>query len=570
MRKFSRKKLIDFGLVFLATIIFCVPLFNETINVSHDLTFHLNRFAGIANAFEEGQILPKIYPFANYGFGYATALFYCDIFLYPFAILYHFNVPAIICYKLCIFTYTLIGTCLMFYVAGKIFKDNKIALLSAILYLFANYHLQNVYIRSALGEVLAMTWIPLIVYAFYEILICHKDAYKLLGIAFSLLVMSHLISSLLYGILFFVFIVIFVVLNRKDLKLIKQVLITILKGALLALLLCAWYLLPMLEQMLDQKFWLDANKAHNNLASTIQKPYDIFKVFAVNDYHSFDIYHNANIGTVYILLTALYLFVNKNKYINIVLVVCFIFYLLVIGFIPAIPQLKIIQFLFRFYVLMFPLIVLVITYNLNYLKNNKRVMVVLSIVIACFSIINVYILNSEIKKDAYQLENKATLSQINDINVGEYEGLDYDHDELGGAEYLPLTVNMNYKTEGHSIKYINENGEKHDYAWEYERSFSKITYVYEDDEDKEILFPLSYYKGYKAYEIIDGEKVQIPVYNYDLFKLVSIKAKAGKHTYVVFYEGTTVQKFSLAISALTLVIFVGYEIIYKKKVRGIK
>ena len=51
------------------TIVFCLPYFSGEISVvpEQDLTFHLNRITGLSNAFEEGQILPKIYPYANYG-----------------------------------------------------------------------------------------------------------------------------------------------------------------------------------------------------------------------------------------------------------------------------------------------------------------------------------------------------------------------------------------------------------------------------------------------------------------------------------------------------------------------
>ena len=145
------KKTLSFILIFLLTAIFCWSFCNDNIYVGDDLTFHLNRIAGLANAFEERQILPKIYPYANYGFGYATPLFYCDVFLYPFAILYHFGMPAVICFKLMIFVYTLIGDLIVFYCANLVFKNKRISIIAVILYLFANYHMQNVYLRSALG-----------------------------------------------------------------------------------------------------------------------------------------------------------------------------------------------------------------------------------------------------------------------------------------------------------------------------------------------------------------------------------------------------------------------------------
>ena len=568
MLKTKRNKILNILFILLMTLIFCLSYLSSTISVipEQDLTFHLNRIVGIANALEEGQILPKIYPYANFGFGYATSLFYCDIFLCPFAILYHFGMPVVIAYKLCIFSYTLLGTILMYMAMNRIFKNDKIAIISSILYLFANYHIQNVYIRSALGEILAMSFIPLVLLAFYEILIERKDSYKLLGISFSLLVMSHLISSLLYGLLFFIFIIIIIILNRKDLDRIKRMLITIIKGTLLAILLCAWYLLPMFEQMHDQEFWLNANQQYNNLQAGKQSLFDIFKPLAISNINQFDITREANIGIVYILLTFIYIFVKKNRYINVLLVLILLIYLIIVGIIPAISLLNVIQFLFRFYIILFPLFTIIISYNLGHI--NIKYTNIIGIAIFLFSIFNIINTNNFLSTSKYKLDNYATIEDVNNINASEDDSLDYNRDELGGAEYLPYTVNMNYKTENNSIKTIDNNGNKVDYAWEYERNFTTIVYNYNDDEDRELLFPLSYYKGYKAYEIIDDKLNPIPVYNYDIYKLVSINVKAGEHTYLITYEGTIIQSISLFVSSITLVIFIIYEIIGKIKNKG--
>lgn len=545
------------------TMVFCLPYFSGEISVvpEQDLTFHLNRITGLSNAFEEGQILPKIYPYANYGFGYATPLFYCDIFLYPFALLYHFGLPVVICYKLCIFIYTLIGTLLIFYVSNRIFGNYKVSIVCTLVYLFANYHIQNVFVRAALGEILAMTFIPLVLLSFYEILVLKRDRYILLGISFSLLVMSHLISSLLYGILFLVLIIIFIVLNRKKRDVIKNMLLTIIKGTILAMLLCAWYLLPMFEQMMDQKFWLNANANNNNLISGAQNPLTILKMFAVSNLKGFDIVNETNLGVFTFILISLYLFIKKNNYINILLAIMFAIYMIVIGTIPTPPVLDVIQFLFRFYIVLFPLSVLIIGYNLSNIKYKYLNVILLSFIL--FSIYNIYLTKIFIDSCDYKLINSATIEDVNNIEASADENLDYDRDELGGAEYLPLTVNMNYKTENSSIKIIDSSGNKVEYDWNYDRNFSSILYTYSDDVDRELIFPLSYYKGYKAYEIIDNQKVSIPVYNYDLYKLVSINAESGEHMYLITYEGTDIQHFSLIISSASFVIIIIYEIIKK-------
>ena len=58
----KKKTLIDISICVLMTFVCLFSFFDSKIvvNLSHDLTFHLNRFVGLANAFEEGQILPNI------------------------------------------------------------------------------------------------------------------------------------------------------------------------------------------------------------------------------------------------------------------------------------------------------------------------------------------------------------------------------------------------------------------------------------------------------------------------------------------------------------------------------
>lgn len=564
---FKNKKKISLYIIFVVsiTIFFSITLFKNVIPFidGQDLTFHLNRFVGVANAFEERQLLPKIYPFANYGFGYATSLFYCDIFLYPFALMYHFGVSVIICYKLCIFFYTLIGTFLICFVLDRMFNNDYVNIIGTMLYLFANYHIQNVFIRSALGEILAMTFIPLVLYSFYLILIKKEDSWKLLGISFSLMVMSHLISSLLYGILFFIFIVAFIIFNREDFGQIKRTLMTIIKGTILAILLCAWYLFPMLEQMHDQVFWLSENKLHNNVGAGTQSLLDVLKSLAYLG-SGFSIEKNASLGVLTVILMSIYIWVKKNKYINVILLVMLVLYLMIVGVVPFVEALSIIQFLFRFYVLLFPLSVIVIAYNIKKLSNIriKKIVVVATIV---FSLLNILSIGS-IVLDNPTIPDNATIDEINN-QESVYDFLDYNHNELGGAEYLPLTTNMNYKIETKAIKTIDENGNKIDYDYEYERNFTQIIYKYNDDKNSELLFPLTYYKGYKAYEVINGEMCEINVLNNQTYKLVTIIAEAGNHTYMIKYAGTGIQKISLIISLLTFICFVLYVIMIRKKGR---
>ena len=548
----KKKTLIDISICVLMTFVCLFSFFDSKIvvNLSHDLTFHLNRFVGLANAFEEGQILPKIYPYANYGFGYASPLFYCDLFLYPFGILYHFGLSAIWCYKLCVLFYTTLGNIFVYLIIKKETNDRKLSLLATFLYLTCNYHLMNIFVRGALGEVLAMTFVPLVLYAIYKILVKHDDCFIFLGISFSLLVQSHLISSLLYGIFFFCMIVVFIIMNRKDFSLIKKTIITIFKGTILALLLCAWYLLPMLEQMHSQTFWLSVNSQYNNISSTIQSFKDIFNSLSYKFIPS--------IGALFILFSLGYIFVKKNRYITTIVVYTLVCYLIILGIIPG-ELLNVMQFYFRLYIVIFPLTIIVSIYVLKEFKYRNILIIISSI----FLLSNVAITNIKMINDGeYYLNNNATVDEINSVTNFKYN-LDYNHDELGGAEYLPYTEYMNYKDDSLAIKFIDKNNAMIDYIYEYDRHFTSIEFTCDNQEDLELLLPLSYYKGYKAYELISEEYKAVNISSDEKYKLIELDSSKGLHIYKVTYEGTFVQKITLVISSLSIIVIFAYGILKK-------
>ena len=550
IKKFDKKTLLCVLACLLITAMGLFSYFSSSIAVfkDQDLTFHLNRFVGLAKAFEEGQILPKIYPYANNGFGYASPLFYCDLFLYPFGILNHFGVPAVYCYKLCVFIYTLMGNLIVCFILKKETGRNDISLIGVLLYFSANYHLQNIFIRNALGEILAMTFIPLVVYAIYKVLVKKEDCFIFLGVSFSLLVMAHLITTLLYGIFFFCMIIVFIIINRKDKQLLINTFKTILKGSLLALLLTAWYLLPMFEQLHSQTFWLSINAKYNYIGAGTYSLGSILEIFG-NEFMP-------STGIVLLIFGIVGLIVLKNKYIKIIGFYCILLYLIILGILPG-EYLNVIQFYFRLYVVIFPLFTIITVYLLDSIKNKKVFVFSLSIILV-YCLTNLYICNqSVLNSKTNRLNNNATVQQIN--SVWNDNLLDYNHDELGGAEYLPYTEYLNYNDDSLAIKYIDKNNEIVDYIYDYDRSFTEIKFACENDLDLELLLPLSWYKGYKAYELIDNKWVEIESKYSSLNKEVVINSSKGDHTYKVKYTGTFVQYFSLGVSFICLISLFVYQ-----------
>lgn len=415
--------------------------------------------------------------------------------------------------------------------------------------------------RAGLSEIIAFTFIPLVLHSIYKTLVKHENSWIYLGISFSLLIMSHLLSTVLYGIFFFVVIIVFIFINIKDKKLIKSTLITILKGTILACFLTCWFLLPMFEQFYSQDFWIKETGKNFDISSTAQDLSSLFEVFAITDQTKFYLIKQASCGILLLILTIFGVIIKRNKYIITLFVFSIFIYLIIYGVIPA-NWLSAIQYIFRWYSLLFPMMVIISTYGLNSI-DNKKIGLIINVFICIFLIVNVYIANEQLT-DNYllQINNDASEKYLTHITDNS-DNVDYNYDQLGQAEYLPLCVYINYNEFSNSIKYNDEKLGLIDYLYEgeYDRYFTSITFTCDNSKDLELVMPLSFYKGYSAYELVDDKWVKLETLCQPTYKLVTIEAKEGIHTYKVKYTGTFVQHASLVISTLS---WVGILIYYKK------
>ena len=61
----------------------------------------------------------------------------------------------------------------MYWFVNKLTKSKEVGALAAILYMLMPYHLNDMYIRNALGEFLSYIFIPLVFLGLYKI--CQKE-----------------------------------------------------------------------------------------------------------------------------------------------------------------------------------------------------------------------------------------------------------------------------------------------------------------------------------------------------------------------------------------------------------
>ena len=521
-------------------------------HVSYDCLFHMNRLVGIVDALRDRQFLPKLYPYTNNGYGYASPLFYCDLFLYPFALLYWIGVPLVICYKLMIAFYTLFSIIGIFYIGKKIFRRNKLTpYLLTIIYTFCNYRLYDVYERGALGEIIAFAFIPWIIYAIYKIFMLKQDSWILLGISFACTLMSHNITFALCCMSFSCFIVGYVILNRKNKVDLKKRMKSIIKAIALALSLTAWYLLPMIEQFLDQKFVVNGLKNIYNLSETALPISAIFNPFAMLDRLEKGRFAVINIGWILLITPITYLFKKeKNKYLTMAIVFAYILLMIMTGVgINMLESITFIQFLFRLYIIIFPIMSFAVAYIFdNWGIEFQRIFIVAVIV---YSIFNACLIQYECLNKTNNLVNEATRESLFDFNK-EIGYRDHNGLEISGGEYLPITEKVDYLEETTFIKEITKDGYI-DYIFDFNRNFTKIGFEAESDSRKLIMLPQTYYKGYQAYKIVNGNPQEIETINVPEYKKVGIYIDAEYGEYYCEYKGTNIQNISLFISAISLV-----------------
>lgn len=151
-------------------LIATIPLFSDFLPEGHDLRFHLARLEGLYQGLRNGEFPVRLNPMQAKLFGNLTATMYPQLFLYPAVLPRFLGVSVMLCYKLLAAGMNVATAMLTFYGVRRITGSVKTAYIASVLYTFSLYRLIDTYLRAALGEALAMVFLPLALWGIYEIL----------------------------------------------------------------------------------------------------------------------------------------------------------------------------------------------------------------------------------------------------------------------------------------------------------------------------------------------------------------------------------------------------------------
>jgi hypothetical protein len=132
------------------------------------------------------------------GYGYPTFVFYSPLAYYVAAGFCFLGTSKVVAVK---FTWALatMGAGLAMYVYGRRALGRQRGLLAAVIYVYAPYHLVDIYVRAALAEYCAFVWMPLALWAFDRLgaeVTARRIA--LAGLIYGALWMTHNVTALAF------------------------------------------------------------------------------------------------------------------------------------------------------------------------------------------------------------------------------------------------------------------------------------------------------------------------------------------------------------------------------------
>lgn len=515
-------------LIWISVISIFPYFFNSYIFSQDDLLFHRTRLESYYQAVKHMDFFPRVFPMMGLNFGYGADLFYPSILLLPFAFFRMIGITFVSSYYIYQLLISFVTAAISFYFLYSIKKSKKQALLFSCFYTLSTYRLIDQSVRAALGETLAFAFLPLFILGVYSIFYSDHHQWRLLGVAMSLLIASHLITAF-YS---FILLIIFILFNWKKCQ--HNEIKSLIQSGLLTIGLSAWFLFPYFEQIYHLKFNFDAttlwasglnfslgNLFVNSLAN-LSAPFTELKpnmglfllvavIIASFSYPKLTPRNKRlTLATVFLVLLATNIFPWEIFKLSILATIQFPWRLLLFAsFFASLLAANLIE-----------------QFHLITVKN-------LLIFIALSSFLAI----------GFNVNNLIQSNSQNNVKVTNKNYSDFYASEIGhGKEYLVKDTDFKkyFASPGLIIDGISQpiSLEQHVNTYSYSQ------YTLQTNGTQEVQLPKFYYKGY---EVIDNQKA---IGNYNKNGLVTVRLGQGVHKISISYRKTFIQKVSVIFSAV--------------------
>ena len=266
----KRRRYIRAGIVGIV-LLSSIPLLDDYNISGHDYKYHVYCMEGIAEGLLSGQFPVRIMPNWWNEFGDGAPLFYSHLLLYVPAVIILLGYTIQTAYKCYIVLVNLLTAWIAYKCFLKISNNARVALLGAFLYSLSLYRLIDIYVRCAVGEYTALTFLPLILLGIYYI---EEEGWIYMALGLTGCIQSHALVCVMVA---FFFILFSIVKMRWILK--KQVFFNFCKAGIVSFLGNLWFLFPFLNMYGMKRYKINTYDVGWKLEEKGVAINDIFKLF---------------------------------------------------------------------------------------------------------------------------------------------------------------------------------------------------------------------------------------------------------------------------------------------------
>ncbi len=198
---------VSLGVIIICTILIAIPLFRPGYIDTHDGNYHLLRLMDMHRSIEDGGYYIRWLPDLNSGYGSPIFNFYPPLAYYVAELFHIVGLGFIDSMKSTYFIGFLLSGIAMYMFARDVLGE-KAGLVAAVAYIYAPYHLVDVYVRGAFGEFLSFGLIPLVLWSFYRLANTGDRRYAVsAALSYALLITTHNVNALIFTPIFLLYIV---------------------------------------------------------------------------------------------------------------------------------------------------------------------------------------------------------------------------------------------------------------------------------------------------------------------------------------------------------------------------
>lgn len=185
-------------LIFLLATPALTPLLGSNLMRSFDGLLHLHRLIQLDRLIKEGVLFSRWAPDLVFGYGYPLFNFYSPLSYYLPVTLHLFGIPLIRAFNLSMALGVLLSGAALYLFLKETFGE-RAALLGAVAYMYAPYHLYQNFERGGLPESLALPFFPLILWAFHRLATSGQRRYlTVAALSYGGLILVHNVSAMLF------------------------------------------------------------------------------------------------------------------------------------------------------------------------------------------------------------------------------------------------------------------------------------------------------------------------------------------------------------------------------------